>query len=206
MNKAIRIHSFALSGHGHRVELFANVAGINHEMVNVDLANGEHKKAAFLKLNPQGQVPVIEDGGLVIADSNAILMYLARRYAPAYLPEAPELAAQIQRFLTLAAGEIAFGLAAARRITVFNAPLDAGFCHAMSEKALNQIEAHMAGRAFLVGDSPTIADFAIYTYTAHAPEGNVSLQPFPNVRRLLANIEGLAGFKPMQSSATGLAA
>ncbi|MGH1357282.1 MAG: glutathione S-transferase family protein [Burkholderiaceae bacterium] len=206
MNKTIRIHSFPLSGHAHRVELFANIAGINHEIVNVDLATGEHKTSEFLKLNPLGQVPVIEDGEVVITDSNAILVYLARRYAPAYLPQEPELEAQVQRFLTLAAGAIAFGPAAARRITLFNAPLDVGFCLSTAENCLKEIEHHMAGREFLVGDAPTIADFAIYSYTAHAPEGNISLQPFPLVRRLLARIEGLDGFKPMQSSAIGLAA
>lgn len=205
MGNAIKIHSFPLSGHAHRVELFASLAGISHEVCHVDLMSGENKKAPFLALNPDGQVPVIEDGDVVIRDANAILVYLARRYAPAYLPQEPELEAQVQRFLTLAAGEIAFGPAAARLITVFKAPLDAEFCKATANKALAKLEAHMAGRDFLVGKGPTIADVAIYSYTAHAPEGNVSLEPFPNVRRLLANIESLPDFKPMQSTPVGMA-
>ena len=196
MSKVIRIHTFPLSGHAHRVELFASLAGIPHETVFVDLAAGEHKKAPFLALNPDAQVPVLEDGENIITDSNAILVYLARQYAPAYLPLEP----------VLAAGDIAFGPAAARLVTVFNAPLDADFCKTIAARALGRLEAHMTGREFLVDDKPSIADVAIYSYTAHAPEGNVSLAPYPNVRRLLANIEALPGFVPMPKTAAGLAA
>ncbi len=206
MSKAIRIHSFPLSGHAHRVELFASLAGISHEVIKVDLAAGEHKQPPFLALNPNGQVPVIEDGDVVVTDSNAILVYLARKYAPSFLPQDPKLEAEVQKFLTLAAGEIAFGPAAARLITVFNAPIDAEVACATANKALAKLEAHLDGREFLVGDKPTIADVAIYSYTAHAPEGNVSLEPYPNVRRFLSNVEGLKGFVPMASTKVGLAA
>lgn len=206
MTQSIRIHGFPLSGHSHRVELFANLAGIAHDVITVDLAAGEHKAEPFLSLNPAGQVPVIEDGDTVVADSNAILVYLARKYAPSYLPSDPVLEAEVQKFLTLAAGEIAFGPAAARLINVFNAPLDAAVCKATAGKVLAKLEAHMEGREFLVGGKPTIADAAIYSYTAHAPEGGITLDPYPNVRRLLANIEGLKGFKPMPVTKVGLAA
>jgi len=206
MSNSIRIHSFPLSGHAHRVRLFASLAGIAHEVIDVDLANGAHKQPAFLALNPAGQVPVIEDGEDVISDSNAILVYLARKYAPSYMSADLKGEAEVQRFLTLAAGELAFGPAAARLITVFDAPLDAEFCKATAAKVLGKLEAHMEGRDFLVGDRPTIADVAIYSYTAHAPEGNVSLEPYPNVRRLLANVERLDGFVPMPATKVGLAA
>ncbi|MHA3979075.1 glutathione S-transferase family protein [Halovulum sp. GXIMD14794] len=206
MSQPIRIHGFPISGHAHRVELFASLAGIAHEVVTVDLPGGAHKQPPFLALNPFGQVPVIEDGDVVIQDSNAILVYLARKYAPAFLPTDPVLEAQVQRFLTLAAGELAFGPAAARLITVFNAPLDADFAKATAAKVLGKLDAHLEGREFLVGDAPTIADVAIYSYTAHAPEGGVSLEPYPNVRRLLRNVEALKGFKPMPATKAGLAA
>lgn len=204
MSSVLRIHSFTLSGHAHRVVLFANLAGIPHEVVEVDMAKGAHKQPEFLALNPAGQVPVIEDGDTVISDSNAILVYLARRYAPDYLPSDPVREAEVQRFLTLAAGEIAFGPAAARLVTLFNAPLDITFCQATAAKALSKLEAHLEGRDFLVGDRPTIADVAIYSYTAHAPEGGVSLEPYPNVRRFLSNVAALDGFVGMPESKVGL--
>lgn len=205
MNQSIRIHSFPLSGHSHRVRLFAALAGIPHNVVDVDLKSGEHKGAAFLALNPFGQVPVIEDGDVVISDSNAILVYLARQYAPQYIPQNAELEAQVQQFLTLAAGELAFGPAAARLINVFGAALDEDACKATAAKFLAKLDAHLEGRNFLVGDELTIADVAIYTYTAHAPEGGVSLEGYANVRRFLAGIESLPGFVAMTATKVGLA-
>ena len=203
MSSTLRIHSFPLSGHAHRVVLFANLAGIPHEVVDVDMVKGAHKQPEFLALNPAGQVPVIEDGDTVISDSNAILVYLARKYAPDYLPSDPVQEAEVQKFLTLAAGEIAFGPAAARLVMLFNEPLDAEFCKATAAKALGKLEAHLEGRDFLVGNRPTIADVAIYSYTAHAPEGGVSLDPYPNVRRFLSNVAALDGFVGMPESKVG---
>lgn len=206
MPNAIRIHRHPLSGHSHRVELFAKLGGINHELIDVDLLSGEHKKEPFLSLNPAGQVPVIEDGEIAIADSNSILVYLARKYAPDWLPTDPVREAEVQKFLSLAAGDIAHGPAAARLITVFGAQLDAERAKAIAKSAFDRLEAHLNGRDWLVGTSPSIADVAIYSYTAHAPEGNVSLDDYPNIRALLARIEALPGFVAMQSTKVGLAA
>lgn len=206
MANTIRIHHFPLSGHSHRALLFASLTGIGHEAVHVDLQAGEHKKAPFLSLNPAGQVPVIEDGEHVIADSNAILVYLARRYAPDWLPSQPEQEAEVQKFLSWAAGEIMYGPATARLITVFGADKDAEAAKAIAETVLTRLDNHLEGRDWLVAGRPTIADVAIYSYVAHAPEGFISLEPYNNVRRLLASIEGLPGFVPMPATAVGLAA
>jgi glutathione S-transferase len=206
MSNAIRIHRHALSGHSHRVELLANLAGINHELIDVDLMSGEHKKDPFLKLNPSGQVPVVEDGETIITDSNAILVYLARKYAPDWLPNDPILEAEVQKFLSLAAGEIANGPAAARLITVFGAQLSPDRAKAVAKTAFDRLEQHLEGRQWLVGDHPSIAEVAIYSYTAHAPEGNVSLELYPNIRGLLASVEELPGFVGMQETKVGLAA
>ncbi|WP_208977951.1 glutathione S-transferase [Labrenzia sp. 011] len=202
----MRIHSFPLSGHCHRVELFAGLAGLDHELVLVDLAAGEHKAEPFLSLNPAGKVPVIEDGDVVIADSNAILVYLARKYAPDWLPGDALAEAHIQRFLSLAANEIANGPAAARLVTVFGAQLDAERAIATATYAFDLLEGHLKGRDWLVGNCATIADVAIYSYTAHAPEGNVSLEPYPNIRAFLKRVEALPGFSPMPATKAGLTA
>jgi glutathione S-transferase len=206
MAHAIRIHRHPLSGHAHRVELFAGLAGIAHELVDVDLLNGEHKKAPFLSLNPFGEVPVIEDGAVVLADSNAILVYLAKTYAPDWLPETAEAAARVQRFLSIAAGPLRNGPANARLITVFGVKLDAAQAKAIADQILGQIDTHLADRDWLAGDTPSIADVAIYSYSAHAPEGNVSLAPFANLRAWLQRVEALEGFIPMQASKAGLTA
>ncbi|MGB0683352.1 MAG: glutathione S-transferase family protein [Magnetovibrionaceae bacterium] len=202
----IKIHRHALSGHSHRVELFASLAGIPAELIDVDLLAGEHKTEPFLSLNPAGQVPVIEDGVTVVSDSNAILVYLAERYAPQWYPADLASRVEIQKFLSLAAGAIAFGPAAARLVTVFGAKLDAERAKAIARTAFERLEDHLAERSWLVGEKASIADVALYSYTAHAPEGNVSLEPYPNLRAWLKRLEALPGFVGMSRTDVGLAA
>ncbi len=203
----IRLHRHALSGHSHRVELFLSLIGARYETVDVDLLNGAHKQPAFLALNPFGQVPVIEDDGVVVSDSNAILVYLAQKYADErWLPRDAATAAAVQRWLSVAAGEINAGPGAARLVTVFGANLDHDRAKSVAQNLLDAMETHLDGRSFLVGDGATIADIAGYSYIAHAPEGGVSLEPYPNVRAWLERIESLPGFISMQKSQAGLAA
>jgi len=204
---SITLHRFPLSGHAHRAELLLALLGVKADLVDVDLRQGAHKQPAFLKINAFGQVPVLEDGSDVIADSNAILVYLARKYGgEQWLPSDPLTAAQVQRWLSVAAGQIASGPARARLITVFGARYNAEETIAHSHALLNVVEAQLQGREWLVGTAPTIADVAGYTYIAHAPEGNVSLDAYPAVRAWLRRIESLPGFVPMQASAAGLCA
>ena len=176
--------------------------------MDVDLASGEHKQAEFLARNSFGQLPVLEDGDNVIADSNAILVYLARRYdtSNTWLPTEPAAAAEVQRFLSAAAGPVAYGPAAARLVNVFGAGLDHKRAIEMAHNLLGVLEIHLGERDWLVGDNPTVADVANYAYIAHAPEGDVSLNNYPNVRDWLHRIETLRGFVPMQTTTVGLAA
>lgn len=206
MKDPIRIYSYPLSGHAHKIRLFASVAGIEHQVIHVDLAAGEHKQAAYLSINPFGQVPAIQDGEVTLADSNAILVYLATRYAPQYLPSAPKDFAEVQRFLSIAAGDLAFGPAAARLVTLFGAAHNAEQAIQRAHKLFEKLENHLKNRPFLVADRITIADIALYTYTALAPEGNIDLKNYQHLRHWLKRIESLDDFIAMQSSAVGLAA
>ncbi|HTE53697.1 MAG TPA: glutathione S-transferase family protein [Kofleriaceae bacterium] len=197
----IRLHRFVRSGHSHRVQLFLSLLGIPVELVDVALDRGAHRSPGFLALNRFGQVPVIEDGEVTLADSNAILVYLAGRHDPAgqWLPRDPVGAARVQVWLSVAAGPLAAGPAAARRAVVFGGAIDPRAV-AEADRLLALIDGVLASSRFLVGDRPTIADLAIYTYAAHAPEGGVSLERHEHVRAWLARIEALEGFVPMAPS------
>lgn len=202
---AIKLYNFPRSGHAHRVELMLSLLGLPTERVLVDLAKGAHKQPEFLALNAFGQVPVIDDQGMVLADSNAILVYLAQKYGKGrWLPTDPVGAARVQRWLSVAAGQIASGPAAARLITVFGAPYNAEEVIARSHSLLKVMDQELANTAYLAGEEPTIADIAAYTYIAHAPEGNVSLDDYANVRAWLARIEALPGFVAMPRTVAGL--
>lgn len=205
MSNPIKLYNFPKSGHAHRIELMLSLLNLPTELVFVDLAKGAHKQPDFLALNPFGQVPVIDDNGTVIADSNAILVYLAKKYDNgAWLPEEPAAAARVQRWLSVAAGPLAFGPAAARLVTVFGASFNTDEVIARAHTLLKVIDAELANTPFLTGSTPTIADIANYSYIAHAPEGNVSLEPYANVRNWLARIEALPRFVPMPRTVIGL--
>lgn len=203
--QAIKLYNFPRSGHAHRVELMLSLLQLPTELIFVDLAKGAHKQPDFLTLNPFGQVPVIDDQGVVLADSNAILVYLAQKYGNGrWLPTDPVGAAKVQRWLSVAAGPIAFGPARARLITVFGAPYNAQEVIAYAHTWLKVIDQELGATAYLVGSEPTIADIAAYSYIAHAPEGNVSLDDYANIRVWLARIEALPGFVGMLRTVAGL--
>lgn len=152
-------------------------------------------------------MPVIDDNGTFISDSNAILVYLAKRYGgDNWQPQDALAEARIQCWLSVAAGQVAYGPAAARLITVFGAPFNAEEVIARAHSLLKVMDAELARSPFLAGSEPSIADVSNYSYIAHAPEGNVSLEPYPNVRAWLQRIEALPGFVPMQRTAIGLQA
>ena len=203
----IRLYAYPLSGHAHRVELFLSLLGLPFEKIEVDIVKGEQKTPEFLALNLFGQVPVIRDGDVTLADSNAILTYLALRYDTSgrWLPRDPLGAAQVQRWLSVAAGPLVNGPGSARVNVLFRRPHDPR-CADIAKTLLARMEAHLAARDFLAADAPTLADIALYTYTSHAPEGGVSLQPCPQVRAWLARIEALPGFVGMPRQAAAEAA
>jgi glutathione S-transferase len=142
------------------------------------MARAAHKAPDFVaKNNPFGQIPVIEDRRLAIADSNVILVYLATRYDPTgrWLPRDPVAAARVQQWLSVAAGQLAYGPSMARLAVLFGARLELQRAQAIGRQLYDVLDSYLIERRFLVGDTPTIADIAIYSYTAHAPEGGVSL-------------------------------
>ena len=196
----IRLYHFPLSGHAHRAMLMLSLLGLPYETVPVDLAAGAQKAPAHLARNPFGQVPVIEDGDATIADSNAILVYLASRYDPRWLPREPEAAAQVQRWLSVAAGPLAYGPARARVVHVFGGKWNLAEAQDLARWLFERMDAHLAGRKWLATDHPTVADVALYSYTKHAPEGGVPLEPYPAIRAWLGRVEALPGFVAMPAS------
>jgi len=195
----IILHGARLSGHSHRAELMLNLLGLDYEFRAVDLAAGAQRRPEFLALNPFGTVPVIEDGDVVVADSVAILVYLARKYDASHrwLPENPFAAAQVQRWLSVAQGDVFNGPCKARLVKVFAAPFDHGQAVKVAERLLKILDAHISESAFFTGAAPTLADVALYSYIAKAPEGGVELEAFANVQAWLKRVEALPGFLAM---------
>ena len=198
----IKLYDFELSGHCHKVRLFLSLLDIPFESININLPKGEHKSDFFLDLNSFGQVPVMQDGDLVIADSNAILVYLALKYDPlsVWLPVNPLIQAQIQRWLSAAAGPLAFGVANLRAARVFKRTADLR-AQEISDKLLSAMNYELSKSKFLCTvKNPTIADIAMYSYTAHSPEGGINLAQYENIVNWIKGIESLPRFQGMKKS------
>ncbi|RXZ31126.1 glutathione S-transferase [Oxalobacteraceae bacterium CAVE-383] len=195
-----QLHGVSLSGHCHRVELMLLMLGLPYR--RVDAPAEVRNTPAFLRLNPLGQIPMLQQGDLALADSNAILVYLARQYAPGghWLPEEPLAAAHVQRWLSIAAGEVMYGPAKARLIGLGWVEGDAAPAQRIAARLLAFMEAHLHGRDWLATEQPTIADIACYSYVAHAPEGRISLAPYPSVRAWLQRVEALPRFRRMPAT------
>ncbi|MBB6488848.1 glutathione S-transferase family protein [Rhizobium lusitanum] len=203
----MKLYYHPLSGHSHRARLFLSLLGVKHELAFVDLSVKAHKQPEFLALNPFGQLPVLDDDGTIVSDSNAILVYIAKKLGRTdWLPEDPIGGAAVQRWLSVAAGQIAYGPAMARLITVFNAPFRSEEIIPRAHAILMLIEAALDGREWIATDKPTIADIALYSYVARAPEGDVDLAPYPRILGWLTKVEALPGFVEFQKTPVGLAA
>ncbi|MBS2036947.1 glutathione S-transferase [bacterium] len=201
----MKLYRHPLSGHSHRVETFLSLLQRDYELVDVDLMAGEHQGERFLKLNPFGQVPVLVDQEVTLSDSTAILVYLARKYGPEWLPSDALAQAQVQKWLSVASGEVAAGPGAARLVKLFGAQLDYTAALSKAHKLLGLLEAHLSSRDFLASDRPTVADVAVYSYVALAPDGGVSLENYPKVRSWIARLEALPHFLAVRLSPTAQA-
>jgi len=195
------LHGTELSGHVHRVELLLRMLGLPYRYVSAPAA--VRSTPEFFKLNPLRQIPVLQDGDLTLCDSNAILVYLAKRYAPGggWLPEEPVAAARVQRWLSIAAGEVRYGPATARMVKLWNFPGDLARAQQIAAALLPFMDAHLSRNKFLAAEHATIADLACYSYAAHAPEGGISLREYAWVLAWLRRVEDLPKFKPIPASA-----
>ncbi|MCA9489316.1 MAG: glutathione S-transferase [Myxococcales bacterium] len=188
------LHGTDISGHTQRVACLLSMLGLPYEL----RPGGPDVRAtpAFGELNPWRQIPVLQDGELLLVDSHAILVYLARRYDPTdrWLPTDPVGMANVQRWLSVSAGELANGPAKARAALMFGRDVDLPRAQAMARTLFERMDAHLADRAWLAADHPTIADLALDGYTRAAPEGDVTLEPYPHVRAWLDRVAALPGY------------
>ena len=207
MSNRLKLYWHPLSGHAHRAQLFLALIDAPFDLIEVDLSKGAHKTPDFLKLNRFGQVPVLDDNGTIISDSNAILVYAAKKFGRTnWLPEDAKGAAIVQKWLSVAAGQIAYGPAAARLITVFGASFSADEVIKRAHAVLAIIDAELKTRDWIALPHATIADIALYSYIDRAPEGNVDLTPYANVRTWLGRIRALPGFVEFGRTRAGLEA
>lgn len=195
----IQLYGYELSGNSYKAKLMLSLLNLDYEWHKVDLLKGAHQQPDFLALNPFGQVPVLVDGDTVLADAQAILVYLARQYGgETWLPTEAEPMSRIIRWLSTAAGEVRQGPESARLYHLFKATsISLERALQKSDFILSQIDQHLATRTWLELDRPTIADLAVFPYVALAPDGQIDLSAYPNVLAWIDRIKQLPGFVGM---------
>jgi glutathione S-transferase len=183
------------------------------EFVAVDLGRGEHKRPAYLALNPNGKVPTLTDGDYRLWEANAIMAYLARKTGSDFLPTDDARLIEVMRWLSWDADHFSnhagtlyfehvikakFGIGAPDRAAVEEAT-------ARLRPFATVLDDHLAGRAWLVGDAPTIADFAVAATLPWAEESRIPLADYPAVARWRDRLNTIDAWREPYPSAAAFA-
>jgi len=199
----LKLHDYVLSGSCYKVRLLLALLKLDYERVPVDFHPGrQHKSADYLALNPLGQIPILEDGPLVLRDAQAILAHLANTYDPDknWLPR-DERFGQVMMWLSFAGGEL-MALSAARMHDMLGYELDSETARANGRKALRILDDHFTDRGidgaqWIVGDAPTIADIACFPYVALSHDCGIGYEDYPAISLWQRRVRKLPGFVSM---------
>ena len=202
----IKLYDYELSGNCYKLRLLMGILGIPYETVPVDFYPGrEHKSDWFLRINPLGQLPVIEDDGLVLRDAQAILVYLAAQYDAGgswYPRDNPALLGEISQWLAFADGITATASAARLHDGLFY-ELDVEAARAGAHRLFRILDEHLwfgeqEKRDWLCrAPQPTIADIACFPYVMLSEEGGIPRQDYPAIRRWADRVKRIKGFSVM---------
>ena len=202
----IALYDYELSGNCYKLRLLMSFLGVKYKAIQVDFYPGrEHKSPWFLKLNPLGQLPVIDDDGLVLRDAQAILVYLASKYDAQgtwYPRDNPALLGEISQWLAFADG-ITSTASAARLHDDFFYNLDVDAARVGAHRLFRILDEHLwfgeqAGREWIcAAASPTISDVACFPYVILSEEGGISRQDYPAIRRWCDRFKRIPGFVVM---------
>lgn len=202
----LTLYDYELSGSCYKVRLMLGFLDLTHAKRHVDFHPGrEHKSDAFLEINPLGQLPVIDDGGYVLRDANAILVYLASAHDKSGRWGFGGDAARNGRIAEWLgfAGDLTGTIGAARLHDAFFYDLDADAARAGGRRLLGIIDEHLwfqerQEAPWLVpGDHPSIADIACFPYTALAQDADLDLADYPAIRRWHDRFKRVPGFTVM---------
>ncbi|HEY4769601.1 MAG TPA: glutathione S-transferase family protein [Myxococcales bacterium] len=188
-----------VSGNTYKVRLLLKQLALPHEAVRLDIVGGAVRTPEYRKVNPFGRVPFIVDDGFALAESNAILMYLAR--GSKLLPPDSRGQALTQQWMFFEQNQVetAIGLPRAWRKFGVEQP-EAVFEHyrPRAVSALKVLERHLAQRSWLVGDAYSVADIALFGYTQMAPEAGHDLGKFPALSAWLERVRAQPGWFPLE--------
>jgi glutathione S-transferase len=201
----IRLYDYPLSGNCYKPRLLMHLLGVQYEPVVVDFYPGkQHKSPEFLRINPLGQIPVLEDGDLRLRDAQAILVYLASRYDTArrWYPDDPAARGRVSMWLAFA-DQLTATASAARLHDNFFYDFDIASCRAGAHALFRILDEHLwfgeqEGEHWVATkDHPSIADIACFPYVMLSEEGGISREDYPAIGRWTNRVKRIPGFIPM---------
>ncbi|HVY66325.1 MAG TPA: glutathione S-transferase family protein [Gammaproteobacteria bacterium] len=198
----MRLFDYLDSGNGYKVRLLLAQLGQRYEWTELDIDAGKTRTPEFLKRNPNGRIPTLElDDGTNLAESNAILWYLAE--GTPFVPADRLGRAQVLQWMFFEQYSHEPYVATPRYIVKHLPPDHARRAElpdrlARGRSALAVMETHLATRKFFVAERYSIADIALYAYTHVAPEGGHDLAPYPHVNAWLARVAAQPRYVPLQ--------
>lgn len=196
----MKLYGFPASPNTWKVRALAAHAKIPLELEIVDLSQGAQRAPAYLAVNPTGRTPTLVDGDFKLWESNAILQYLSGKNGNALWPNDARTRADIARwqFWQVAhwGGDVFAPLLFQRLVKKFlnlGAPDTAIVAKALEalDKEAKVLDGHLAGHKFLVGDSLTVADFAVAAPIFYAKHAEIPLGPYANVRGWFERVSAL---------------
>jgi glutathione S-transferase len=202
----IKLYNYELSGDCYKVRLIMDALRIQFERIDLDFYPGyEHKSPWFLRLNPLGELPLIDDDGFILRDAHAILVYLASKYDPSglwYPRGEAEALGQISMWLGFAEN-LGATAAAARLHDAMFYDADIEKCRADAHALFRVLDEHLwfaeqEGHEWLSSrEHPTIADIACFPYVMLSEEGGISRLPYPTIRRWTDRVKRIPHFTLM---------
>jgi glutathione S-transferase len=191
------LYDSPVSGNCYKVRLLLAHLGIPYERQTVDVVDRSNRRELLGHLNPGLTVPtLVLDDGRPLGESAAILWFFGE--GTRFVPDDPYERAQVLQWMFFEQYQLEPTIAVVRFWVVYSgrpeefeperpAKMKGG------ERALRRLEGRVDGRAYVVGDSLTIADIALYGYTHVAEEGGFSLEPYPGVRAWLRRVASEPG-------------
>lgn len=198
----LRIYAMPGSGNSYKIQLLAALLDIKMEQVSMSALDGSTRTADFLKKNPMGKLPLLElDDGRFLPESGAILTYLSE--GSDFLPPDRYERARCLGWMFFEQYSLEPAIAVRRSIIVYPERA-AGVSEATKQDllergyaALDVMETQLQKSSFLVGNSPTIADVALYAYTHDCNKGGYSLKNYPSITAWLQRIASLTNYRKM---------
>ena len=202
----VTLYDFELSAGCYAVRLMMSILSVPHETVAVDIYPGTDNQADwFLKLNPEGTLPVLVDDGFTVVNANPCLIHLAGKYDPTdrWLPMQDAFRYPLMLGWFDLARRLAGSSGVARTGVAFGWDADLPVLQGEAHRLLRHLDEHLwfaerEGRDWLVeGEHPTIADIAVFPDVVLSEEGGVSRQDYPAIRRWLDRVRRIPGFVVM---------